>query len=67
LVQDVNTIPDELLEPLTEAYCFFFVQFFEFMHHVNPVQHMMQMLSTLLQISIAESSLLKQFSDGFSV
>jgi hypothetical protein len=28
---------------------------------------MMQMLSTLLQISIAESSLLKQFSDGFSV
>jgi hypothetical protein len=26
-----------LLEPLRVAYSIFFVQFFEFMHHVNPV------------------------------
>jgi len=49
MVQDVNTIPEELSGPLKAAYSFLFDQLSPFMCHVNLAWHKFQTLCAVLQ------------------
>jgi len=66
MVEDVNTIPEELSGPLKAAYSFLFDQLSPFMCHVSLAWHNLQTLCAMLQTCVAQSSLLRQFWGRFS-